>query len=72
MNLQELKQKTQRNLLTKLGIKSKHTKKARDTFCYIKKIGRENEQITATGVLEGSRWFGFSATKQYLGPDDIW
>ena len=56
MNLQELKQKNPAELISeaeKLGIENPSTLRKQEIFiCHFKKIGRKNEQITATGVLE--------------------
>ena len=64
MNLQELKKKNPAELISeaeKLGIENPSTlRKQEILFAILKKLAEKNEQITATGVLEGpSRWFWF-------------
>ena len=80
MNLQELKQKNPAELISeaeKLGIENPSTlRKQEILFAILKKLAEKNEQITATGVLEGLQdGFGFlrAIESNYLpGPDDIY
>ena len=79
MNLQQLKQKNPAELINeaeKLGIENPSTlRKQEILFAILKKLA-ENEQITATGVLEVLQdGFGFlrAIESNYLpGPDDIY
>ena len=80
MNLQELKQKTQADLILeaeKLGIENPSTlRKQEILFAILKKLAEKNEQISASGVLEVLQdGFGFlrAIESNYLpGPDDIY
>ena len=80
MNLQELKQKNPAELINeaeKLGIENPSTlRKQEILFAILKKLAENNEQITATGVLEVLQdGFGFlrAIESNYLpGPDDIY
>ena len=80
MNLQELKDKTPADLISKaekLGIENPSTlRKQEILFAILKKLAEKDEQITATGVLETLQdGFGFlrAMESNYLpGPDDIY
>jgi len=80
MNLQELKQKSPSELISKaekLGIENPSTlRKQEILFSILKKLAEKNEQITGGGVLEVLQdGFGFlrAIESNYLpGPDDIY
>jgi len=80
MNLQELKDKSPADLISKaekLGIENPSTlRKQEILFAILKKLAEKGEQITATGVLETLQdGFGFlrAMESNYLpGPDDIY
>ena len=80
MNLQELKSKTPSELISKaekLGVENPSTlRKQEILFSILKKLAQNNEQITATGVLEVLQdGFGFlrAIESNYLpGADDIY
>jgi len=80
MNLQELKNKSPADLISqaeKLGIENPSTlRKQEILFAILKKLAENNEQITASGVLETLQdGFGFlrATESNYLpGPDDIY
>tara|TARA_A100001011_G_scaffold397445_1_gene498458 strand:+ start:164 stop:1435 length:1272 start_codon:yes stop_codon:yes gene_type:complete len=80
MNLQELKQKSPSDLISKaekLGIENPSTlRKQEILFSILKKLAEKNEQITGGGVLEVLQdGFGFlrAIESNYLpGPDDIY
>ena len=80
MNLQELKDKSSADLISKtekLGIENPSTlRKQEILFAILKKLAEKGEQITATGVLETLQdGFGFlrAMESNYLpGPDDIY
>ncbi len=80
MNLQELKQKNPADLISeaeKLGIENPSTlRKQEILFAILKKLAENNEQISASGVLEVLQdGFGFlrAIESNYLpGPDDIY
>ena len=80
MNLQELKSKSPSELISKaekLGVENPSTlRKQEILFSILKKLAQNNEQITATGVLEVLQdGFGFlrAIESNYLpGADDIY
>ena len=80
MNLQELKSKSPSDLISKaekLGVENPSTlRKQEILFSILKKLAQNNEQITATGVLEVLQdGFGFlrAIESNYLpGADDIY
>ena len=80
MNLQELKNKTQADLILeaeKIGIENPSTMRKQEIlFAILKKLAEKNEKITGSGVLETLQdGFGFlrATESNYLpGPDDIY
>ena len=80
MNLQELKKQSPADLISqaeKLGIENPSTlRKQEILFAILKKLAENNEQISASGVLETLQdGFGFlrAIESNYLpGPDDIY
>ena len=64
MNIQELKQKSSRKVITeaeKLGIENASTLRRQEIyFAILKKLAEKGEEITGGGVLTiASRWFRF-------------